>query len=62
VTSYVDAGVSAGAKLVVDGCGLAVDGGADGFWLGPTLFDNVGGNGLERVRPWACANGHRPHL
>ncbi len=42
VTSYVDAGVAAGAKLVVDGRGVRADGGADGFWLGPTLFDHVG--------------------
>lgn len=42
VTSYVDAGVEAGAELVVDGRGVQVDGGADGFWLGPTLFDHVG--------------------
>jgi malonate-semialdehyde dehydrogenase (acetylating)/methylmalonate-semialdehyde dehydrogenase len=41
VASYVDAGVSAGASLVVDGRGLAVDGAAEGFWLGPTLFDQV---------------------
>jgi malonate-semialdehyde dehydrogenase (acetylating) / methylmalonate-semialdehyde dehydrogenase len=41
VTSYVDAGTRAGAKLVVDGRGIDVDGGSDGFWLGPTLFDNV---------------------
>ncbi|MGW5649224.1 CoA-acylating methylmalonate-semialdehyde dehydrogenase [Saccharopolyspora sp. NPDC003752] len=42
VTSYVDAGVEAGAELVVDGRGVRVDGGDDGFWLGPTLFDRVG--------------------
>jgi malonate-semialdehyde dehydrogenase (acetylating) / methylmalonate-semialdehyde dehydrogenase len=41
VTSYIDAGVQAGAKLVVDGRGADVDGSGDGFWLGPTLFDNV---------------------
>jgi malonate-semialdehyde dehydrogenase (acetylating)/methylmalonate-semialdehyde dehydrogenase len=41
VSSYVDAGVQAGAKLVVDGRGASVDGAAGGFWLGPTLFDNV---------------------
>ncbi|MTD59291.1 CoA-acylating methylmalonate-semialdehyde dehydrogenase [Amycolatopsis pithecellobii] len=39
VQSYVDAGVTEGARLVVDGRDLAVDGG--GFWLGPTLFDHV---------------------
>jgi malonate-semialdehyde dehydrogenase (acetylating)/methylmalonate-semialdehyde dehydrogenase len=41
VASYIDAGVQAGAELVVDGRGGAVDGGGDGFWLGPTLFDHV---------------------
>ncbi|TCO65018.1 CoA-acylating methylmalonate-semialdehyde dehydrogenase [Actinocrispum wychmicini] len=41
VTSYVDAGVAAGAALVVDGRGFAPAGHADGFWLAPTLFDNV---------------------
>ena len=41
VASYIDAGVEAGAALVVDGRGVSVDGEADGFWLGPTLFDNV---------------------
>ena len=39
--SYVDAGEAAGATLVVDGRDPVVDGDADGFWLGPTLFDNV---------------------
>ena len=41
VASYVDAGVREGAKLVVDGRNPQVDGAAEGFWLGPTLFDNV---------------------
>jgi malonate-semialdehyde dehydrogenase (acetylating)/methylmalonate-semialdehyde dehydrogenase len=41
VESYVDAGVSEGASLVVDGRGLEVSGAPDGFWLGPTLFDHV---------------------
>lgn len=39
VASYVAAGESEGATLVVDGRGVKVDGG--GFWLGPTLFDEV---------------------
>ncbi|TWP51855.1 CoA-acylating methylmalonate-semialdehyde dehydrogenase [Lentzea tibetensis] len=42
VVSYVDAGVSSGASLVVDGRSHAIDGAAEGFWLGPTLFDHVG--------------------
>jgi malonate-semialdehyde dehydrogenase (acetylating)/methylmalonate-semialdehyde dehydrogenase len=41
VASYVDAGEAAGATLVVDGRKIDVDGAAGGFWLGPTLFDNV---------------------
>jgi malonate-semialdehyde dehydrogenase (acetylating) / methylmalonate-semialdehyde dehydrogenase len=41
VTSYVDAGVREGARLVVDGREHAIDGDSSGFWLGPTLFDNV---------------------
>ncbi|HUI47924.1 MAG TPA: CoA-acylating methylmalonate-semialdehyde dehydrogenase [Acidimicrobiia bacterium] len=41
VTSYLDAGVKAGASLVVDGRERAFRGDADGFWLGPTLFDHV---------------------
>ena len=41
VASYIEAGEAAGATVVVDGRGVGVDGGADGFWLGPTLLDNV---------------------
>lgn len=41
VKSYVDAGEAAGAKLVVDGRKIVVDGDAEGFWLLPTLFDHV---------------------
>jgi malonate-semialdehyde dehydrogenase (acetylating)/methylmalonate-semialdehyde dehydrogenase len=41
VASYVDAGVDAGASLVVDGRKVEPDGEPDGFWLGPTLFDRV---------------------
>ncbi len=41
VASYVAAGEAAGATLVVDGRDPVVDGDADGFWLGPTLFDHV---------------------
>ena len=41
VASYVDAGETAGATIVVDGRQVAADGGPDGFWLGPTVIDNV---------------------
>jgi malonate-semialdehyde dehydrogenase (acetylating)/methylmalonate-semialdehyde dehydrogenase len=41
VSGYVDAGVAAGATLVVDGRGLSVPGHEEGFFLGGTLFDHV---------------------
>jgi malonate-semialdehyde dehydrogenase (acetylating)/methylmalonate-semialdehyde dehydrogenase len=40
ITGYIDRGVQAGAKAVVDGRELDVEGG--GFFVGPTLFDDVG--------------------
>lgn len=39
VASYIEAGVKEGATLVEDGRTVKIDG--NGFWLGPTLFDNV---------------------
>lgn len=39
VASYINAGEKDGAKVVVDGRNVEVTG--DGFWLGPTLFDQV---------------------
>jgi malonate-semialdehyde dehydrogenase (acetylating)/methylmalonate-semialdehyde dehydrogenase len=41
VASYVASGQAAGAKLVIDGREVQAQGAADGFWLGPTLFDHV---------------------
>ncbi|MDN3639670.1 CoA-acylating methylmalonate-semialdehyde dehydrogenase [Simiduia curdlanivorans] len=41
VQGYVDAGVAAGAELVVDGRGLTVPGHEHGYFLGPCLFDKV---------------------
>ena len=41
VSSYIEAGIQEGAKLVVDGRNPTVAGNANGFWLGPTLFDHV---------------------
>ena len=41
VASYIDAGEADGATIVVDGRNIVVDGDDDGFWLGPTLIDNV---------------------
>lgn len=41
VRGYVDAGESQGALLIADGRDFVVDGHEDGFFFGPTLFDNV---------------------
>jgi len=41
VASYIDAGEADGATIVVDGRSVKADGGDNGFWLGPTLIDNV---------------------
>jgi len=41
VSAYIDSGQRDGAKVVVDGREVAARGAQDGFWLGPTLFDNV---------------------
>lgn len=41
VVGYIDDGVAAGAKLVVDGRGLRVTGHEDGYFVGGTLFDHV---------------------
>ncbi|MCH7562201.1 MAG: CoA-acylating methylmalonate-semialdehyde dehydrogenase [Gemmatimonadetes bacterium] len=41
VLSYIDAGESEGATLVVDGRGASVDGYPDGNWIGPTVFEDV---------------------
>ncbi len=45
VASYIDAGEADGAKVVVDGRQVEIDGEgsgvSEGFWLGPTLLDNV---------------------
>jgi malonate-semialdehyde dehydrogenase (acetylating)/methylmalonate-semialdehyde dehydrogenase len=41
VRGYVDEGVREGAKLVVDGRGLKLQGYENGFYIGGTLFDEV---------------------
>ena len=41
VRGYVDIGVKEGAKLVVDGRNLKLQGYEDGFFIGGCLFDNV---------------------
>ncbi|WP_340538996.1 CoA-acylating methylmalonate-semialdehyde dehydrogenase [Nocardioides sp. GXZ039] len=42
VAGYLDVATDDGASVVVDGRGVEADGAADGFWLGPSLVDNVG--------------------
>ncbi|MCU4161501.1 CoA-acylating methylmalonate-semialdehyde dehydrogenase [Acidiphilium sp. AL] len=41
VESYIEAGIAEGAKLVVDGRGLKLQGHEGGYFVGPTLFDHV---------------------
>ncbi|MDB5408263.1 MAG: mmsA [Rhodospirillales bacterium] len=41
VASYVDLGIAEGAKLIVDGRGLKLQGYEQGFFLGGCLFDHV---------------------
>ncbi|HWU99328.1 MAG TPA: CoA-acylating methylmalonate-semialdehyde dehydrogenase [Oxalicibacterium sp.] len=41
IEAYIEAGVKAGAKLLVDGRGLKVGGHDQGFFLGGCLFDHV---------------------
>ena len=41
VASYIDEALKDGAKVVVDGREVKVDGEPKGFWLGPTLIDKV---------------------
>jgi malonate-semialdehyde dehydrogenase (acetylating)/methylmalonate-semialdehyde dehydrogenase len=41
VNSYVEIGIEEGAELVVDGRGLTVEGGENGYFVGATLFDRV---------------------
>ena len=41
ITGLIDKGVAEGAKLVLDGRRPSIPGHADGFFVGPTLFDHV---------------------
>lgn len=41
IEGYIQSGVDQGAKLVVDGRGLKLQGYENGFFVGGTLFDNV---------------------
>ena len=41
VSGYIDIAAADGASVVEDGRKASFDGAAEGFWLGPTLLDNV---------------------
>ncbi|GAA1690206.1 CoA-acylating methylmalonate-semialdehyde dehydrogenase [Microcella alkalica] len=41
VAGYIEIAEQDGATVVVDGRGVEIDGDANGFWLGPTLIDQV---------------------
>ena len=41
IESYIDSGINEGAKLVADGRNYKLQGYENGYFLGPTLFDNV---------------------
>lgn len=42
ILGYIEKGVSEGAKLIVDGRSLTIPRYNEGFYLGPTIFDQVG--------------------
>ena len=44
IESYIEMGVNEGADLLVDGRGLSLQGLEEGFFIGPSLFDNVTAN------------------
>lgn len=41
ILSFIDKGIEEGADLVLDGRNIQVDGYPNGFFVGPTIFDNV---------------------
>ncbi len=41
IENYIDSGVQEGAKLVLDGRNLKIQGYENGYFVGPTLFDEV---------------------
>jgi malonate-semialdehyde dehydrogenase (acetylating)/methylmalonate-semialdehyde dehydrogenase len=41
VLNWIDQGVSDGAELILDGRGVKVEGYPNGYFVGPTVFDNV---------------------
>ncbi len=44
IENYINSGVEEGAKLVLDGRNLKIQGYENGYFVGPTLFDNVSEN------------------
>ncbi len=44
IENYIASGVEEGAKLVLDGRNLKIQGYENGYFVGPTLFDNVSKN------------------
>jgi len=47
VSDYIQTGIDEGADLVVDGRNFSLEGYENGFFMGPSLFDNV--NGAMRI-------------
>ncbi len=41
ILSYIDKGIEEGAALILDGRGVRVEGHGSGYFIGPTIFDNV---------------------
>ena len=41
ITGYIEKGIKEGAKLLLDGRGVTVEGYPNGFFIGPTIFDHV---------------------
>ena len=44
IENYISTGIEEGADLLVDGRNLRIQGYEDGYFIGPTLFDNVSKN------------------
>jgi len=44
IESYIESGQKEGAKLILDGRNLKIQGYENGYFVGPTLFDNVTNN------------------
>ena len=44
IISYIDEGVKEGADLILDGRDINIQGYEKGYFIGPTIFDNVKSN------------------